>query len=136
MRIINKCLCLSTYAAVKILNELNEKRTENGAKTLPIITLKTAPPTLSSPDSRLVDAIDCCVPNTEVEEGQYSDVALGGTFDHLHAGHKILLSMTAWVTSHRIVCGVSGMQKENEYLTLKLEQSLLRILTRGGIFDV
>lgn len=111
MYIINNRLRLSIYTAVEVLNELNAKRTKNGAKTLPIITLKTAPPTLSSPDSHLVDAIDCCVPNTKVEEGQYSDVALGGTFDHLHAGHKILLSMTAWVTSHRIVCGVSGMRK-------------------------
>jgi hypothetical protein len=90
---------------------LNAKRTENGAKALPIITLKAAAPTLSLPDSHLVEAIDCCVPNTKVEEGQYSDVALGGTFDHLHAGHKILLSMTAWVTNHRIVCGVSGMRR-------------------------
>ncbi|ORZ20108.1 Nucleotidylyl transferase [Lobosporangium transversale] len=39
--------------------------------------------------------------------GEYQDVALGGTFDHLHAGHKILLSMTAWITNHRVVCGVT-----------------------------
>lgn len=35
-------------------------------------------------------------------------VALGGTFDHLHAGHKILLSMAAWITSHKIIVGVTG----------------------------
>jgi hypothetical protein len=35
-------------------------------------------------------------------------VALGGTFDHLHAGHKILLSMGAWITSEKIIVGVTG----------------------------
>lgn len=35
-------------------------------------------------------------------------VALGGTFDHLHAGHKILLSMAAWITEEKIIVGVTG----------------------------
>ncbi|KAG6833060.1 hypothetical protein H0H87_011804 [Tephrocybe sp. NHM501043] len=34
-------------------------------------------------------------------------VAIGGTFDHLHAGHKILLSMAAWITSEKIIVGVT-----------------------------
>lgn len=34
-------------------------------------------------------------------------VALGGTFDHLHAGHKILLSMAAWITAKKIIVGVT-----------------------------
>lgn len=34
-------------------------------------------------------------------------VALGGTFDHLHAGHKILLSMAAWITSRKLIVGVT-----------------------------
>ncbi|CAL1705139.1 unnamed protein product [Somion occarium] len=33
--------------------------------------------------------------------------ALGGTFDHLHAGHKILLSMAAWITSEKLIIGVT-----------------------------
>ncbi|KAI0082835.1 Nucleotidylyl transferase [Panus rudis PR-1116 ss-1] len=33
--------------------------------------------------------------------------ALGGTFDHLHAGHKILLSMAAWITSEKLIVGVT-----------------------------
>jgi hypothetical protein len=38
----------------------------------------------------------------------FNHVAVGGTFDHLHAGHKILLTMTAWITGKRLVCGVTG----------------------------
>jgi phosphopantetheine adenylyltransferase len=38
----------------------------------------------------------------------YPVVALGGTFDHLHAGHKILLSMAAWITSWKLIVGVTG----------------------------
>ncbi|KIY43437.1 Nucleotidylyl transferase [Fistulina hepatica ATCC 64428] len=34
-------------------------------------------------------------------------VALGGTFDHLHAGHRILLSMAAWITSEKLIIGVT-----------------------------
>lgn len=39
----------------------------------------------------------------------YPVTALGGTFDHLHAGHKILLSMGAHITSQKLIVGVTGM---------------------------
>lgn len=32
--------------------------------------------------------------------------AVGGTFDHLHAGHKILLTMAAFMTETKLICGV------------------------------
>lgn len=35
-------------------------------------------------------------------------VALGGTFDHLHAGHKILLTMAASLTTRKLIVGVTG----------------------------
>lgn len=34
-------------------------------------------------------------------------VALGGTFDHLHAGHKLFLSMAAWIANEKIIVGVT-----------------------------
>lgn len=36
-------------------------------------------------------------------------VASGGTFDHLHAGHKILLSMAAWIAQKKLIVGVTGI---------------------------
>lgn len=36
-------------------------------------------------------------------------VALGGTFDHLHAGHKLFLSMAAWIASDKLIVGVTCM---------------------------
>lgn len=39
----------------------------------------------------------------------YNSVALGGTFDHLHAGHKILLTMSAWLTKTKLYIGVAGL---------------------------
>lgn len=39
----------------------------------------------------------------------YPVVVLGGTFDHLHAGHKILLSMAAWIADEKLIVGVTGM---------------------------
>lgn len=38
----------------------------------------------------------------------YNTVAVGGTFDHVHAGHKILLTMTAWLATKKVICGVTG----------------------------
>jgi pantetheine-phosphate adenylyltransferase len=35
-------------------------------------------------------------------------VALGGTFDHLHAGHKILLSMAALLARRKMIVGITG----------------------------
>ena len=35
-------------------------------------------------------------------------VASGGTFDHLHAGHKILLSMGTWIAQHKLIVGITG----------------------------
>ena len=39
----------------------------------------------------------------------YDSVALGGTFDHLHSGHKILLTSAALICKNRLICGVYGM---------------------------
>ncbi|KAA1121704.1 hypothetical protein PGTUg99_019272 [Puccinia graminis f. sp. tritici] len=43
----------------------------------------------------------------ETENGLFNTLALGGTFDHLHSGHKILLTMAAWLTTHRLIVGIT-----------------------------
>lgn len=41
-------------------------------------------------------------------EPKYAVTALGGTFDHLHSGHKILLAVSVWLTTQRLIVGISG----------------------------
>ncbi|KAF5386789.1 hypothetical protein D9615_001603 [Tricholomella constricta] len=53
-------------------------------------------------------------------------VALGGTFDHLHAGHKILLSMGSWITAEKIIAGVT----DDVLLTKKSHAHLLQPLPK------
>lgn len=39
---------------------------------------------------------------------QFRQVAVGGTFDRLHAGHRLLLAATALVTTGRVFVGITG----------------------------
>jgi phosphopantetheine adenylyltransferase len=43
----------------------------------------------------------------------YPVTVIGGTFDHLHAGHKILLSMAAYITSQKLIIGITGTVQQN-----------------------
>ncbi|KAI3635139.1 hypothetical protein MIR68_006705 [Amoeboaphelidium protococcarum] len=50
--------------------------------------------------------------NGPIQTSDYKDlrirhVALGGTFDHLHAGHHILLSMACWLSDEQVTVGIS-----------------------------
>lgn len=47
-------------------------------------------------------------PQSHVGRNEYSVVAVGGTFDHLHIGHRILLTMTCLMASKRVVVGLTG----------------------------
>eukprot|EP00043_Microstomoeca_roanoka_P012504 m.121056 g.121056 ORF g.121056 m.121056 type:complete len:160 (+) comp15516_c0_seq1:127-606(+) len=51
------------------------------------------------------------VPLESTTIGQYKHSCLGGSFDHLHAGHKILLTAAALVTSDTVHIGISGAFK-------------------------
>jgi cytidyltransferase-like protein len=54
-------------------------------------------------------------------QGSFEVVALGGTFDHLHAGHKILLTMASSLATRKVIVGVSddellGKKQYREWL--------------------
>ncbi len=51
----------------------------------------------------------------------YAVVALGGTFDHLHVGHKILLTMASIIADRKIIVGVT----DDAMLTKKSNAALL-----------
>lgn len=55
------------------------------------------------------------VSNLEVGEGSstpsqngFAAVAVGGTFDHLHIGHKLLLTLAGFLSRTRLIVGVTG----------------------------
>jgi pantetheine-phosphate adenylyltransferase len=41
--------------------------------------------------------------------GRYSVVAVGGTFDRLHAGHRLLLTAAAWAAARKLWIGVTDV---------------------------
>ncbi|RLV91501.1 Phosphopantetheine adenylyltransferase [Spathaspora sp. JA1] len=62
--------------------------------------------------------------------------AVGGTFDHIHDGHKILLSVSAFLTNYKLIVGITGNEllknkKYHEVLESYAERqaSVLRFLT-------
>jgi len=72
--------------------------------------------------------------------------ALGGTFDHLHAGHKILLSMGAWVASEKLIVGITddallknkAHKEVLEKLPVRMERvrAFLDLFKPGLIYDL
>ncbi|GBE82122.1 hypothetical protein SCP_0405020 [Sparassis crispa] len=73
-------------------------------------------------------------------------VALGGTFDHLHAGHKILLSMGAWIASEKLIVGITddALLKKKIYkevlesLSVRTERTrtFLELFKPGLVYDI
>lgn len=60
------------------------------------------------------------IPGTGRLQPLFKRVAVGGTFDHIHAGHKILLTMTALLATESVVVGVTG----NDFLSLSANLAL------------
>ena len=69
----------------------------------------------------------------------YPTVALGGTFDHLHAAHKLLLQLALLLTTRRLIVGVMSdsllASKSNAHLVEPLATRIASVrafLTRCG----
>ncbi|KAI0005985.1 Nucleotidylyl transferase [Russula compacta] len=78
----------------------------------------------TDPDSRTAPGSD---PST------FPVVALGGTFDHIHSGHKILLSMAAWIADEKLVVGVTDdalLTKKDNRDMLESPQERMRAVRR------
>lgn len=62
-------------------------------------------------DNHVNDAIDDSTKDKfgNIHAHNYDVVALGGTFDHLHAGHKIMLSSAMILARSQVVIGLTGI---------------------------
>ena len=80
---------------------------------LPISSLSTVlfPPPLEVEGDDTPDQIDISLASLPPV---YEVSVIGGTFDHLHSGHKILISLAAWITKRKVIVGVTG----ERFLTL------------------
>lgn len=90
---------------------INREREARSTAPYKLHVLDIAPPAETAPasSSNVEDAF-------EEKKGveNYEHVVLGGTFDHLHSGHKILLAMSAWLATKSVTVGIIG---ERYFLT-------------------
>jgi bifunctional ADP-heptose synthase (sugar kinase/adenylyltransferase) len=97
--------------AASLVQSWNQQRQEAGNQVLELQRL--APEVSSfettSGETRQQPTVEIHQENASSEQpNRFRHVAVGGTFDHLHAGHKVLLTIAAWITDDRIFCGVTG----------------------------
>lgn len=79
--------------------------------TSTVISLDSSEAPLDERDDLWVSPDDCRM---------YKNVVLGGTFDRLHVGHKILLSTAAIRTKERLVVGVTDESLTKSRLILEV----------------
>ncbi|KAA1085971.1 hypothetical protein PGT21_025955 [Puccinia graminis f. sp. tritici] len=73
-------------------------------------------------------------PSLETENVLFNTFALGGTFNHLHSGHKILPTMVAWLTTHRLIVWITGQSPKtppaNGWIPSRAPATWLRSIQR------
>nr|CAG8451234.1 2163_t:CDS:2 [Entrophospora candida] len=111
-----------------VLEGFNENRKNSNLIELPIHFIKSNSSPQLSPPPQQTGIIKNGDDNKSLGKTIYQSVAVGGTFDHLHAGHKIMLTMTAWISQKKITCGVTAenMLKNKKYKEF-LESTEVRI---------
>jgi len=101
------------------MGALREMRAERGLPDVKEIQLEGVPPDAPVPDDQArPGAVVASSLESPPSLTQYSDVVLGGTFDHLHIGHKILLSVAALLSTQSLVIGLTAdtMLQHKKYL--------------------
>lgn len=48
--------------------------------------------------------------------GRFRNVILGGTFDHLHSGHHLILSISVLLCHSQLYIGISGIKNQKSKL--------------------
>jgi len=91
-------LYYSSTLSVEDLEALKKKRTAKGFAE--IVSVASSSPALAA-QVYYFDAMDCDIP-------RFQRVAVGGTFDQLHNGHKKLLTLAAGCCEENMVIGITG----------------------------
>ncbi|KAG8772287.1 hypothetical protein FRC12_003136 [Ceratobasidium sp. 428] len=78
----------------------------------------TLPDTVEQNDSTAMPSSG----HNDSSHGSYPVTAIGGTFDYLHPGHKILLSMSAWITTSKLIVGMT----DDSLLTKKANKQYIQ----------
>ena len=89
-----------------LLQQFLHYRGELGGKPVPKLEISRLPGGISNVLSKDESSSNAEPPPEPTK--QHFSVAVGGTFDHLHAGHKLLLTMTA------LLC-ISNLGKDKDY---------------------
>lgn len=91
--------------AEKTIQEINVKRSASGK--LPAVLLEIpsgAVPLIPDIPKKSTSS------SSNPLQRRHRCVVMGGTFDHLHAGHKIMLNMAVFLAHFRVMVGISGEQ--------------------------
>ncbi|KAJ1660249.1 hypothetical protein IWQ61_000809 [Dispira simplex] len=72
--------------------------------------------------------------NSQNSVAAFDVTAIGGTFDHLHSGHKLLLTMAMWITRKTLHCGITGPSMLSTKKYAQYMQSLQQRTTRVWTF--
>lgn len=98
------CL-LGTGEDESLLESINARRKVLGLSSLAFVTLELPHAAPADAAARLATVHNDCSDASAAKV--FPHVCVGGTFDFMHVGHKLLLSLSAHSTSQRLVCGVS-----------------------------
>ena len=100
-------------------------------------------PSATLGNSTNVEAVDVSIANCKDSRcphnvsDKYDVVAVGGTFDRLHAGHRLLLTIAAWAAKKCLWIGVTGpkllQHKKHLHIISSIEQRCDRVSSFANI---